>query len=223
MSLSSATLSAIQQAGAAAYAADAQLKNAVKDYAARVNAAMSANPYGLGNDALFENWKVVARLSQTLSGIEQELKKVHHVASELIADEQPRVHQIPALAAPVEAVAMVPRHHLDLATTDVVVKRRKKTGSSEVRARKIGADSPAPATIDAPRSRPKLSGNSVRLLRHLKTVLQTNGFTAINQTGIGRATGIPLGSMTAAIKRLVHSGYLVVGPTGGFKLGKLGG
>ena len=52
MSLSSATLSAIQQAGAAAYAADAELKNAVKGDAAPVNAAMSANPYGLANDAL---------------------------------------------------------------------------------------------------------------------------------------------------------------------------
>ncbi len=223
MSLSSATLSAIQQAGAAAYAADAQLKNAVRGYAARVNAAMSANPYGLGNDALFENWKVVARLSQTLSGIEQELKKVHHVASELIADDQPRVHQIPALSAPAESVAMVARHHLDLATTDVVPKRRKKRGLNKVRARKIRAGSHSPATLGAPTSRPKLGGNSARLLRHLKTVLQTNGFTAINQTGTGRATGIPLGSMTAAIKSLVHSGHLVIGPTGGFKLRKLEG
>src|SRR5450830_1496137 len=103
MSLSSATLSAIQQAGAAAYAADTELKNAVQDYAARVNAAMSANPYGLGNDALFENWKVVARLSQTINGIEEELKKVYRVASELIADDQPSVREIPALAAPKKA------------------------------------------------------------------------------------------------------------------------
>ena len=100
MSLSSSTLAAIQQAGAAAYTADAELENAVKEYAARVNAAMSANPYGLGNDAPLENWKVVARFSQTLSGIELELKKIHHMASELTVDDQPRVHEIPARLNP---------------------------------------------------------------------------------------------------------------------------
>ena len=222
MSLSSATLAAIQQAGAAAYAADAELKNAVKEYAARVNAAMSANPYRLGNDALFENWKVVARLSQTLSGIEQELTKVHHMASELIVDDQPRVHEIPALAAPAEAVAKVLGHHLDLATTDVVAKRRKKTGSYETRARKIRAETPSHNTNDAATSRLELGGNSAKLLRHLKTVLHPKGFTAINQTTIGHATGIPIGSMTAAIKKLMHSGHIMSGPTGGFKLAKLG-
>lgn len=220
MSLSSATLSAIQQAGAAAYAADAELKSAVKDYAVRVNAAMSANPYGLGNDTLFENWKVVARLSQTLSGIEQELKKVHHVASELIADDQPRVHEIPALAAPAESVAMVPGHHLDLATTDVVAKRRKTTGSYETRARKLRVGSLSANRIDAASSRAELGGNPAKLLRHLKTVLHPKGFTAINQTVIGHATGIPLGSMTAAIKKLVNRGHITTGPSGGFKLTK---
>ena len=108
-SLSGVTLSTIQPArSAAAYAADVELKNAVEDDAARVNAAMSANPYGLGNDALLKNWKVVARLSQTLIGIEPKLKDVHHGATELITADQPRVHEIAALAAPSDSVATVP-------------------------------------------------------------------------------------------------------------------
>jgi hypothetical protein len=45
MSLSSSTLSAIQKAGAAAFTADVKLKNAVKEYAQRVNAAIVENPY----------------------------------------------------------------------------------------------------------------------------------------------------------------------------------
>ena len=75
MSLAGSTLAAIQQAGAAVYAADADLKQVVQTHAARVTAAMAANPFGLGNDALFENWKTLARLSQSMTAIEAELKK----------------------------------------------------------------------------------------------------------------------------------------------------
>lgn len=219
MSLSSATLSAIQQAGAAAYAADTELKNAVEDYAARVNAAMSANPYGLGNDALFENWKVVARLSQTIGGIEEELKKVYRVASELIADDQPSVREIPALAAPKRpsaGQALGSQH--DLTTTDVVVKRKKKTAASKTRKLKTKANSRPARPTGAATSPLELSGNAAKLLQHLKTLLDANKFAVINQTAVGQATGIPLGSMTAAIKKLTASGAIIAGPTGSFKL-----
>jgi hypothetical protein len=218
MSLSSATLSAIQQAGSAAYAADTELKNAVKDYAARVNAAMSANPYGLGNDALFENWKVVARLSQTINGIEEELKKVYRVASELIADDQPSVREIPALAAPkIPSAGLALGSQQDLTTTDVVAKRKKKTAASKTR-------SPRPAKPTGTATSPQeLGGNAAKLLQHLKTLLDSNKFTVINQTAVGQATGIPLGSMTAAIKKLSASGAIIAGPTGSFKLANFHG
>lgn len=220
MSLSSATLSAIQQAGSAAYAADTELKNAVKDYAARVNAAMSANPYGLGNDALFENWKVVARLSQTMSGIEEELKKVYRVGSELIADDQPSVRELPALAAPKKPVAgQALGRQQDLTTTDVVVKRKKKkTATSKTRKLKTQANSRPAKPTGTATSPVELSGNAAKLLQHLKTLLDANKFTVINQTVVGQATGIPLGSMTAAIKKLTASGAIMAGPTGSFKL-----
>ncbi|OHC78148.1 MAG: hypothetical protein A3H24_07225 [Rhodoferax sp. RIFCSPLOWO2_12_FULL_60_11] len=219
MSLSSATLSAIQQAGSAAYAADTELKNAVKDYAARVNAAMSANPYGLGNDALFENWKVVARLSQTISGIEEELKKVYRVASELIADDQPSVRELPALAAPKRPSAgQALGRQQDLTTTDVVVKRKKKTAASKTRKLKTKANSRPSKPTGTATSPVELGGNAAKLLQHLKALLDANKFTVINQTAVGQATGIPLGSMTAAIKKLTASGAIMAGPTGSFKL-----
>ncbi|NDP38772.1 MAG: hypothetical protein GZ093_08460 [Rhodoferax sp.] len=224
MSLSSATLSAIQQAGAAAYAADTELKNAVKGYAARVNAAMSANPYGLGNDALFENWKVVARLSQTISGIEEELNKVYRVASELTADDQPSVRDTPALAAPKTAsVGPALRRQPDLTTIDVVAKRKKKTAASKPRKPKTQA-SPRPITPTGTATSPvERGGNAATLLQHLKTLLDSKNYTVINQTAVGHATGIPLGSMTAAIKKLTESGEVVAGPSGGFKLSNLHG
>ena len=130
MSLSNITLSAIQQAGAAVFSADAELKNSVKDYAERVNAAMASNPFGLGNDALFENWKLVARLSQTMVGIEEELKKVHALASELTGDDGPAAHALPALSAPLSTQLSTPDLRVattpDTAPTDVVAKAGQK-------------------------------------------------------------------------------------------------
>ena len=65
MSLSSATIS-VQKAGSAVFQADVELKSALKDYSEQVIVAMRQNPFNIGNDALFENWKSLARFSQTV-------------------------------------------------------------------------------------------------------------------------------------------------------------
>lgn len=268
MSLSSSTLSAIQKAGAAIFTADAKLKNTVKEYADRVNAAMGSNPYGLANDALFENWKTVARLSQTITGIEEEIKKVFQVASELTADDQPSVVQVLSLAAPTRSVKKGVVSQIDLTPTatniktkkptsksmsrttlrpessiaqsmgnqndqtptDVVVKSKKKTSNPKTSVSKL-VPSPIPAKA-AKAAKPvkaanipseagsslKISGNPAKLLSHFERVLNTNEFTVISQTAAGQETGIPLGSMTAATKKLVESGRIIAGPMGSFKL-----
>jgi len=86
MSLSSTTLLVLQKVGSAAFAADAKLKAEVKEYSQRVHEAMVANPDGQKNDALFANWKIVSRLSQAISSIEEELKKLFATASALGAE-----------------------------------------------------------------------------------------------------------------------------------------
>lgn len=211
MSLSSSTLSAIQKAGAAAFAADVKLKNAVKEYAERVNAAIATNPYNLGNDALFENWKVIARLSQTLVGIEEELKKVYRLAAELTADDQPTVREVPALAAPTRATVRSVRRQDDLTPTDVLAKTKKKTSASKA---KVSPSQLAAGSV----SRLEVSGNAAKLLQHFERLLNPNEFTEISQTAVGHETGIPIGSMTAATKKLLESGRIIAGPNGSFKL-----
>lgn len=221
MSLSSSTLASLQKAGAAVFTADEKLKAAVKDYAQRVHAAMLSNPYGLGNNALFENWKMVARLSQTVSGIEEELKKVYRVAAELTADDQPSVRDLPALAAPqraakravVQAVTLV-ESSTDLTPTDVVVKRKKRQSAAPKKAR---ASAPRPALASG--QAPELNGNAAKLMQHLGRILNADEFTGFSQTAVGQETGIALGSMTAAIKKALETGHLVGGAAGTFKLG----
>ncbi|MEI8170903.1 MAG: hypothetical protein WCG50_14600 [Rhodoferax sp.] len=220
MSLSNTALSAIQQAGAAVFTADLELKNAVRDYAVRVHAAMSANPYNLGNDDMFENWKVVARLSQTIAGIEEELKKIYHVAAELISDDQPLLVQISALAAPKASVEKPVSIEDALKPTDVIDKTKKsksKPVSVVTKAiRKPALKTPAKSALS-----PQLvGGNTAKLMQYLNKILNTHEFTTFNQTSVSQQTGIPLGSMTAAVKRATELGIIKTGPTGGLKLAK---
>jgi hypothetical protein len=215
MSLSASTLSAIQKVGAAAFTADEKLKAAVKKYAERVNDALITNPYGLGNNTLFETWKVVARLSQTMAGIEEELKKVYLVASELAADDHPDGVQVLSLAAPVPSVA-AKADKRDVTPTDVRVKSKKKSLPPKVAKAKVKVTA---AKREVNSSTPLVvTGNALKLMQHLQGVLSANEFTALNQTAVASATGIPMGSMTAALKKLIAGGHLIAGPSGSFQM-----
>ena len=264
MSLSISTLTAIQKVGAAAFTADEKLKKESRQYAERVHAAITNHPYSLGNDNLIENWKVVARLSQTLAGIEEELKKVYQVAAELTGDDQPSVREIPSLAAPARSTGKGARNRsmtntavkvkvkqkisklakavslaeatpksssrkeaissVDLAPTDVRVKPSKKAAAPKAAKvpKALKTKVSKAAFAGAPEKTLTPGGNPAKLLAYLQGTLNTNGFSTINQTSVGKATGIALGSMTAAIKKLVESGRIVAGPTGSYKLADSG-
>lgn len=261
MSLSSSTLAAIQKVGAAAFVADEKLKQAAQNYAERVSAAIAGNPYHLGNDALIENWKTVARLSQTISGIEAEIKKVFQVAAELTGEDQPSVVSAPVPAAPKRAAkpavvvtsvkapvvsskaksaskakpaarAAAPTL-VDLAPTDVVIKASKKAvkPKATVAAKKAKFTKKAAPKVNAKskvrtaatrvtvKAAPgELSGNPAKLLKQLELVLNANDFAVVNQTVMAKESGIALGSMTAALKKLTELGRIAPGPAGSFKL-----
>lgn len=265
MSLSSSTLAAIQKVGAAAFVADEKLRTEVKEYGDRVHAAIKKNAYSLGNDTLIENWKVAARLQQTLMGIEQELKKVYQVAADLIADDQPVVRDMPTLAtpkaaakksggnkavaapAPVKDTAKKNAAKIgkpaaaakaasktravsppDLSPTDVVVKPKKKTAAPKAAAPKVATTKAVAPKAKAGKTKAKasvapgksaaLGANPTKLLAYFARTLNTNDFSAVNQTMTAQETGIPLGSMTAAIKKLLETGRILSGTDGSLKL-----
>ncbi len=143
MPIASKTLNTIQKLGAAAFVAAEQLKKEVANYGDRVNAAIAKNPFDLGNDSLIDHWKVIARLSKTLSGIEDELKNVFRVASSLTGDDLPSDRGTLAIAAPVVATAVpVKKRAYNRAVqpvTTVTVKPKKKP-----------ADALATTALDAP-------------------------------------------------------------------------
>lgn len=204
MSLNKELLATLQKAGAAMFDADAQLRLAVKRYGERVQGAVAANPFHLGNDTLFENWKMVARLSQTVAAMEEDLRNVYQMAGALSDVEPSLPDMLPALAAP-EAPARSASPLVSassLAATDVRIKRKKRTPAAK--------PGPVPAT--------PLPRNAARLLRHLRYVLKTTDFAAVKQTAVAKATGIPMGSMTAALKRLAAAGHVQTNASGMYRL-----
>jgi hypothetical protein len=206
MSLNKELLATIQKAGAAVFDADTQLKLAVKRYGERVQAAVGSNPFHLGNDTLFENWKMVARLSKTVAAMEEDLRKVYQMAGELSDVEPLLPDMMPALAAPAPEASAKASSPLvadsSLAATDVKIKRKKRIPVAK------------PGSLLAT----PLPENAARLFKHLRYVLKTKGFASVNQTAVAKATGIPMGSMTASLKRLVATGHLQTNDAGMFKL-----
>lgn len=99
MTIPAQVVGAIQRAGEAVYGAHAALTEASQAQAGRVTEAMTTNPFGLENDALYYRWKTLARLAQELEAMEQQLRSIHETASSFGADEIVVSH-VPLLAAP---------------------------------------------------------------------------------------------------------------------------
>lgn len=116
MTISNSTISSIQKTGAAAYVASEKLKKEAGNYAKRVREALNENPFDLNNDALIDNWKIVAKLVQTLTGMESELKNIHRIASNLATEEtgtQP-THKVLSLLAPIPTYIQPRLLHTDV-------------------------------------------------------------------------------------------------------------
>lgn len=215
MPLSNSTLAAIQRAGAAAFIAEEKLQEEVKAYADRVNAAITENAYSPDNDTLIENWKVAARLQHTLMGIEDELRKVYQIAAQLTAYNEPVAQDMPALVAPADAAGKRTGKRVG-ATPDVAVKPRKPRKGATAPKSKAGKVAASPPSSTA------LGANPTRLLAYFDRTLNANDFSAVNLTTTARETGLPLGSMSAAVKKLLQTGRILPGPRGSLKLSASG-
>ncbi|MCF8209816.1 MAG: hypothetical protein K9K38_10490 [Rhodoferax sp.] len=201
MALSPKALASIQSAGAAVYAADCELKSAVKDYAEQVHAALQKNPFDVGNDSLFEDWKTVARLSQAIAQIEQELRNIYHTSTQVATQDAVAYIKTTSLAAP--AATSGTTDVSEIVATDVVAKKAPRNAKKLVR----HTETPPP-----------LKGNAARLLAQLPKILSTEEFSNINKAGLAKQIGLPQGSVGAAIKRLLNAGYLIKGDIGQYKL-----
>jgi hypothetical protein len=207
MALPAQTLAAIQAAGAAVYAADAALKEAVQSYADQVKLAMAVNPFDMGNDSLFDDWKTVARLSRAVGQVEAEFQKIYNAATDLPAGAIPAMLTMPSLTAPQASAISDMSMVREIDATDAVIKKVP---------RKIKAA--AKAKPAAPQSA-SLGGNSAKVLARLLEILNPNHFVKVNRAAIGAEIGLPKGSIGASITKLLDTGHLIEGGIGEYKLG----
>ena len=203
MSISSKTLDSIQAAGAAAFAAHAELQNSVGECSDQVKTAVMNNAFDMGNDNLFEEWKTLARLSQAVGLIEAELRKVHAAATAFSSGSTSSVPALPALLSP--QLAQQPMEVVSsINATDVRVKKASTKGSK-------------PAKAKQKKDRP-LRGNTAKLLTHLLQKLNNSEFVEVNRSALAGEIGIPIGSIGASVSKLLQTGHIVVDPKGKLKL-----
>lgn len=193
MALSSKTLSVLQRAGSLVLTVDTDLKKAVTRYAGQVNAAMDSNPLHSDTASMIENWKALAGLSKAVAILEEDIKKIYFSAAKLVTDESQDAAATPQPVAK-DVTVLAP----------AAPKKNAKTKSKKSKVKKA-----APG---------ELRGNALKLMQHLALSLNQNEMISINQSKIAKEAGIPMGSVTAAIKKLVEQKLIETNPTGQFKL-----
>ncbi len=204
MTISAKTLSAIQAAGQAIDAARAELASATQEHAAQVMQAVAANPFGAENDHLFNRWKAIARMSQSVQDMEAQCKAVFHAAAELAMDAKDEA--IPMSKA---KPSLIGHADIDLAPSDVQAKPDKQSKPNKLQPK---------AKPTAAKPRRALKGNAAKVLDHLRSQLSHKRFTRVTQSDIAAGAGIPNGSIGAALKQLTDKGVLNEGDKGHYKL-----
>jgi len=203
MTISSKTLDSVQAAGAAAFAAHAELQATVSEYSERVKVAVMGNAFDMANDNLFEEWKTLARLTQAVGLIEAELRKVYAAAAAFSSGDTSSVPALPSLSSP----------QLSQQPMEVV----SSINATNVRVKKSSAKGSKPASVKHKKDRP-LRGNTAKLLTHLLQKLNNSEFVEVNRSALAGEIGIPIGSIGASVSKLLQTGHIVVDPKGKLKL-----
>jgi hypothetical protein len=190
MSITPTTLSAIQQAGEAINTARQVLADAVTEHAQRVMGAIKHNPTHPDNDKSLEDWKALTQLAREVEQVEQQFRSIYFSAERLV---MPEVQVLPSLGHQPKAVPPATPIAHDAQIQDVIAKPSGK----KPQAGKRGSASRAPA--------PGLSTNDSKVLTHLTSVLTRTQWTRLTLQSIAQGAGIPNGSISIAMTRLVNA------------------
>jgi hypothetical protein len=199
MSLSKTTLSAIQQAGQALHKATVVVGSAVRAQAEHMVATVASQPFQAEGEQAFTNFKMLARLSQDLLSLEDQLKALYATASELASPEMDVVAALPHSFArsPVGSAAKQ-----DVAE-DAIVKpasvRRAKPAPK-------AAAKPAGKKAAKASKAVTLTANDNKVLQYLKSVLKVGQADAVTGAAIAKGAGLPLGSVGISVKKVIASG-----------------
>ncbi len=206
MSLSKTTLSSIQQAGQALHKATVVVAGAVRSQAEHMVATVASQPFQAEGEQAFANFKMLARLSQDLLSLEEQLKALYATASELASPEMDVVAALPHSATRSRTAS-------DDVAEDVVVKpasvRRTKPVAKKaaVVAKPAKVSKLAKAEKVEKASKPAaLTANDSKVLQYLKSVLKPGQSAPLTGLAISKGSGLPLGSVGISMKKVIASG-----------------
>lgn len=202
MSLSKTTLSAIQQAGHGLHKATEVVASAVREQAKHMVNTVSNQPFQAEGEQAFSNFKMLARLSQDLQTLEEQLRGLYNTAAELANPEMDLAGAAPRRTTRARAAAAPDQSTADSVTT-------KRAAKRNVRARNTSHAAASPVT---------LTGNDHRILDYLKTVLKTDEWTKLTGASIAQGANMPLGSVGISLKKVVLAGAVKKTGKGSYQL-----
>ncbi|CAN7764991.1 hypothetical protein LJR039_007263 [Pseudorhodoferax sp. LjRoot39] len=191
------TIANIQQAGAWLRDAAQSLTEEVSIRQARVSEVLASDPFNAATDAHFDDWKALARLAQTVTAMEGQLRQVYLAAMGVGSDK-------PFGQAPLLASSPAPSAEI----VDVAARKVKRSP----RPRQAEA---APA---AERSPGDLKGSAARAYDFIKSRVSNDGVTYVARLEIAHGASIPEGSVGFAISSLKNKGLIEQGERGLYRL-----
>jgi hypothetical protein len=225
MSLSNSTLSAIQQAGTGLHKATVVVASAVREQAEHMVATVANQPFQAEGEQAFANFKMLARLSQDLQSLEEQLRALYATASELSSPEMDVVVALPRSSARARALASGQQ---DLAEDAIVKPAAARRFSAKTSARTSAKTSPKAAPASRPAARPAkvakapkpvtLTANDSKVLDYLKGVLKVDSWTTLTGAAVAQGAGMPLGSIGISLKKVVLAGAVKKSGRGSYQL-----
>lgn len=205
MSLSKSTLSAIQQAGQSLHRATVVVSAAVREQAEHVVATVASQPFQAEGEQAFANFKMLARLSQDLQSLEEQLRDLYATASELAS---PEMDVVVALPRPGRARASAAGAN-DMAE-DAIVKPasvRRAKGKAQKAAKSVKSAKPV-----------TLTANDNKVLEYVKSVLKAGEWTPLTGAAVAKGADMPLGSVGISLKKVVAFGAVKKKGRGSYQL-----
>lgn len=208
MTIPSATLNQIQQAGQSIHDTHQALIKAATQCGQDLIAAMAQQPFGLENDKLYVQCKTISRMAQEVQAIEAQFCGIYEAAAGLVTAETPVIVALTHTSAR----HSTPRKSVDVEEAKVVTAPKEKAPTTRSSGKKIPVGQPKPKP-------PKLTANEKSLFKVLSSVYSKREFKSPpSQSQLADSSGLPKGSIGFTLKQLVSKGVIVEGPGPQYKL-----
>lgn len=206
MAITSQTLSQLQAAGSAVNAVGLALQQELAAHSQALMEQMASQPFGPEADSAYQQMRQVARLVHEMNSLEQQLKAIYLDAAQKVHAEVP---VLPALPSATRGRRVTKG---SFASSPALVEDAKVVNkvSGKHKERKQAVSTDAAAYV------PK-APNAERLLQALKKNLGKHART-IGHAELAAISGLPRGSISAAVQKLTETKKLAIDSHGRYKL-----